>query len=138
MTKPKSGKKKTGTPKGVKAQRIDLDDAQIKQCERYSGIGLNLDQIAALFDVSPRTLDNIINRQPEVACALKKGKSLGIAKVASSLFSVATDPTHPKHISAVFFYLKTQAKWVEARDEGENHRENAYEPPDSIVDDDED
>jgi hypothetical protein len=138
MTKPSKPRKKTGTPKGVQAKRIDFDEVQIKQCERYSGVGLNLDQIAALMDVSPKTLDNIIARQPEVAYALKKGKARAIAQVATSLFSVAVDSKHPKQLSAIFFFLKCQARWVEARDEGENLKEDPYEPPDSLVDDEDD
>lgn len=138
MTKPKTGKKKPGVPKGVQAKRIDLDADQIKLCEKYSGIGLNLDHIAYLIGVHPRTLDNIIKRQPEVAYAIKKGEAMGIAKVTSKLFGMIDNASHKNHFSAVCFFMKCKGKWVEARDQGESIKEDPYEPPDSIVDDDDD
>lgn len=138
MEQNKKTRKKPGPPKGVKGVRIVFNDAQVKEVEKYAAVGLNLDQIAALMDVSPKTLDTIMVRQLEVGYAVKKGKAKGIGRVAQSLFSIATNTDHPKQFSAICFYLKTQGRWVEARDEGEALKEDPYEPPDSLVDDDDD
>lgn len=138
MEQNKKTRKKTGPPKGVQGVRIVFDEVQTKTIEKYATVGLNLDQIAALMEVSPKTLDNIIARQPEVGYAIKRGKAKGIGRVAQSLFSIATDTEHIKQFSAICFYLKTQGRWVEARDEGENVKEDPYEPPDSLIDDEDD
>lgn len=106
-------RKKGGTPKGVKAMRVDLTEDQIKLCERYGTVGLNNDQLAGIFGVSPATFDEILKRQPEVAQAIKRGRGNGIGKIAGTLFQKAA----AGNITAAIFYLKTQGRWVEARDD---------------------
>lgn len=146
MTKPKTGKKRPGPPKGVKGERIILSHDDVEKCETYGKVGLTLDQIAGIVGVSPTTLDEIIKRQPEVGRAIKKGRAQGIYQMGGTLFQRGLgvrDPKTKKYIekpdtTAMIFYLKCQGRWVEARDQGENIKEDPYEPPDSIVDDDDD
>ena len=124
-------KKKSGPPKGVQGKRIDFSEADIAQCESYGSVGLNLDQIAALFNISSSALDNVIRRQPEVGCAIKRGKAKGIGNIAKSLYTKAIEGDR----TCMIFYLKTQGRWVEATDQGDTIQEEPYSPPESLVDD---
>ena len=97
--------------KGVKDTRIDLTPEQVEMCRKYAAVGLNNDQMAALCDVSPATFDLIIKRQPEVGKAISKGRASGIGGVANTLYQQAMSG----NLTAAIFYLKTRAKWAEAR-----------------------
>lgn len=135
-----AGKGKPGPEPGQVCEKIVLDDAQIAQCKKLSGIGLNLDQLAAYLELSPKTLDNIIKRQPEVGYAIKKGKAEAIGTVASTLFQMATGQKSPDgkgyirepHPSSIFFFLKTQGRWVEAKEDLATDDEDEYEEPESM------
>lgn len=100
-------------PKNVQPPKVVLNEEQIKLCEKYGAVGLNNDQLAGIFEVTPSTFDLIMKRQPEVARAIKKGRGNGIGKIAGTLFQKAA----AGNITAAIFYLKTQGKWVEARDD---------------------
>lgn len=108
----KKRKKPGGTPKGVKAMRIDLTEEQIEMCAKYAAVGLNLNQMAALCDVSTTTFDEILKREPHIARAIEKGRSRGIGKMAQTLFQQAEGG----NTTALIFYLKTRARWAEARE----------------------
>lgn len=99
--------------KNVKPPKVVLNDEQIKLCEKYGAVGLNNDQLAGIFEVSPRTFDEIMVRQPEVARAIKRGRGNGVFKIGGTLFQKAA----AGNITAAIFYLKTQGRWVEARDD---------------------
>lgn len=99
--------------KNVKPPKVVLSEDQVKLCEKYGAVGLNNDQLAGIFEVTPSTFDLIMKRQPEVARAIKRGRGNGIGKIAGTLFQKAA----AGNITAAIFYLKTQGRWVEARDE---------------------
>jgi hypothetical protein len=89
-----------------------LSEEQIKMCSKYAGVGLTYDQMAALCDVSPATFDEILNRQPDARQAIEKGRSSGIGGIANTLYQQAMKG----NTAAAIFYLKTRARWAEARD----------------------
>jgi len=97
--------------KGKFDKRIDLTEEQIKQVGKYAAVGLTLDQIAALCDVSPKTMDEIIKRQPGVGHAIEKGRATGVGGVANTLYQQAMSG----NLTAAIFYLKTRARWAEAK-----------------------
>lgn len=111
-------KKKTGRPKG---SGINLTDEQKKLAGQLAAVGCNLDQIAAMLDMDPKTLDNIIARDPSVSCAISKGRGNGISKVAATAYQMAISGKQP---AMTIFFLKTRARWAEARDIDPNE-ENA-------------
>lgn len=92
----------------------ELTADEISQANRLAMVGLNNDQLAGYFGVSPATWDRIMERQAEVGEAIEKGRASGIGKVAASLFQNATQKNN---VAAQIFFLKTRARWREIHPE---------------------
>jgi len=90
-----------------------IDKSQFPLLEKMAQAGLTLDQMAAIFEVSTTTFDEILVRQPEVKRAIEKGRSVAIMQVGSTAFQQAVSGKVP---IMTMFYLKTRARWAEARD----------------------
>ena len=73
---------------------------------------LNQTQIANYFGMSERRFRDLMKRQDEISSAYKKGKSRAIANVGGSLLTKALSGD----VTAMIFYLKTQAGWKEGID----------------------
>jgi flagellar motility protein MotE (MotC chaperone) len=97
--KPKRGR---GQPKK------QLSDAQIAQVEALASV-LTKGQIADYMGMSENTLREREREDERIAEAYKRGKSKAIASVASNLLTQA----RAGNLTAIIFYLKTQAKWQE-------------------------
>lgn len=100
----KEEKNKGGRP------RVVFDEKQIKEVERFAAV-LNVDQIAELFGISEATFYRILDRQPEVMRAYKRGRAVAAGRVAQTLFRRACDGD----LTAAIFYLKTRAGWRETK-----------------------
>ena len=85
-----------------------LDEKQTAQVEALASV-LTLEQIADYFGMHRDTFNAICERQPEVFRHYKKGKTKAIANVAQNLIKQAQDG----NITAIIFFLKTQAGWRE-------------------------
>lgn len=95
-----------GRPKTV------LTDEQIVQVEALAAY-LSISDIAYFLDISPRNFLDIKNRDPRVEEAYKKGKAKAISFVASKLMNIIREEENtPTKLSAIIFYLKTQAAWT--------------------------
>lgn len=95
-----------GRPKTV------LTDEQIAQVEALAAY-LSINDIAYFFDISERSFLDIKNRDPRVEEAYKKGKAKAISFVASKLMNIIREEENtPTKLSAIIFYLKTQAGWT--------------------------
>lgn len=70
-------------------------------------------QLADYMGVSFSTFREIEKRQPEVAIAYQKGKAQQIDEVAGHLL----EQCRKGNITAIIFYLKTQAQWKEEQEE---------------------
>jgi hypothetical protein len=102
-------------------------------------LGLKDDEIAASFDISPRTLANWKDRHPEFMQALKKGKEQADADIANSLYHRAKgyskkviEPVvtkdgvieiektiyYPPDTTAIIYWLKNRQphKWRDKRE----------------------
>jgi hypothetical protein len=102
MTKKKN---RGGRPKTV------LTDEQIVQVEALAAY-LSISDIAYFLDISIRNFLDIKNRDPRVEEAYKKGKAKAISFVASKLMNIIREEENtPTKLSAIIFYLKTQAGW---------------------------
>jgi hypothetical protein len=112
------GKNKGGRP----AKEITED--QMAQVEALGAV-LSLEQVADYFGIGKTTFYAIMERQPEVGERYKKGKSRAISDVAQGLLKQARDG----NLTAMMFYLKTQAGWRETEPKSED-QESA--PPLSI------
>lgn len=87
------------------------------QIEKLAGVGLNLQQIAQVLDVSDETIRKRMHESPEIALALKKGRAKAYANVAKTAYELATSGTEP---AMTMFWLKCQAKWREREPETVN------------------
>lgn len=85
-----------------------LTAEQIAQLEKLAA-HLTLEQIADFFNVSSRTLRRRMHNDARILSAYKKGRAAAIDEVARSLLDLAK----AKNLTAIIFYLKTQAGWRE-------------------------
>jgi len=85
-------------------------EQEIKECFELSDV-LSQKQLADYFGCTPNTLRAAFERQTELSEAYRKGKALGITKVAKSLAAKALDGD----INAAKFYLSHQAGWSEVK-----------------------
>ncbi len=105
MTKKKNP---VGRPKDSEKIFTDEQIAQIEALAAY----LSINDIAYYFDISVRSFFDIKNRDQRVEEAYKKGKSKAISFVASKLMNIIREEENtPTKLSAIIFYLKTQAGW---------------------------
>lgn len=84
--------------------------------------GLTLDQMAGIFEMCPATFDEVLKRQPEVKQAIEKGRANAIMQVGSTAFQQAVSGKVPV---MTMFYLKTRARWAEAKDVDPNSQDDS-------------
>lgn len=85
-----------------------LDQRQLLQVEAL-GAFLTLEQVADYFEMSRPAFALVRERQPEVDSHYKKGRTKVIKNIANSLITQA----RKGNLTAIIFYLKTQAGWRE-------------------------
>jgi DNA-binding XRE family transcriptional regulator len=90
---------------------VVFDEKQTAQVEALAAVMTKV-QMADYFGISEPTLKQIEERQPEVSLAYKRGKAKAIGSVGSNLLSQAKNG----NVTAIIFYLKTQAGWREERE----------------------
>lgn len=91
---------------------VVFDEKMVSQVEALSSV-LSKSQMADYFAISETTFREVESRQPEVSDAYKRGKSRAVASVGSNLISQA----RKGNVTAMIFYLKTQAGWKEDKQE---------------------
>ena len=79
-----------------------------------AAMGLTQAQIAAQVNW-PDGISEVTLRQ-HFADELDHGASRVLAKVAGNLLKIATDPMHPKSVTAAIFVLKARANWRDGGD----------------------
>lgn len=84
---------------------VSLSDAERYQIQVMSGLGLKVDQMATILNLSMSNL--VENYQDDI----QKGRALAIERVSKVLFDMAVDYEHPNETK---FYLKAQAGWKES------------------------
>jgi hypothetical protein len=95
-----------GRPKFV------FTDDQIVQVEKLASV-LSKKQMADYFGINENTFLAAEKRQPDVFQAYQKGRAQAITSVAGNLIQQAISG----NVTAAIFYLKTQARWKELKDE---------------------
>ena len=89
------------------------DERTIERIEFLSGTGLNQEQICHVIGVSVDTFAKRIKEgYSELAEAVKKGRSKGVAIVVNSLFESAKNG----NLGAQCFFLKNTAGWTDRQD----------------------
>jgi hypothetical protein len=89
-------------------RKLQISPNHIVTIETMAANGATLDQIAAVLEISPRTLDNWLKRE-DIRCCYNRAKLKAIDQVAGALFSKAL----AGDVACMIFYLKTQAGWRE-------------------------
>lgn len=99
--------------RGKGRPRFVPTDEQVKQIAKLYGLGLTYDQLAGFLELSPTCFDELLERQPEIKRAISKAKAGAIGSISSTLFKQAQEG----NLTAAIFYLKTQGRWAEAREQ---------------------
>ena len=106
--------KKRGRPPKWKPEYVD-------QAHKLALLGLTDVEIAQVFDVSEKTLNNWKKKKPDFLQSLKRGKMLADAEVSMSLYKRARG------------YTKTTTRDVKINDEVRTLNETKHYPPDSTA-----
>ena len=98
-----------------------ITDKVIRDIEILSGLGLTTRQLHGYFGVSAGTWANRRAKYPQIDVAFHRGKSKQIAHVSQSL----QKQINSGNVTAMIFYLKTQAGWKEDNSAAEDEKINA-------------
>ncbi len=90
--------------------RKTLTEEQKAQVEALAAY-LTQGQIADYFGIGERTFRDMMDREPDISAAYKRGKAKAIGTVAQNLIKKARDGDN----ACMMFYLKTQAGWRETQ-----------------------
>ena len=103
--------------------KIHID---LKQVESLAANGLTDEQIASALGISRTTLANRKRENEQFVQAIKRGKAKGIALVTNKLM----ESIKGGNITAMIFFLKTQAGWKETNvQEHTGANGTALQPP---------
>jgi hypothetical protein len=121
---------KTGSIEPVKVEDNKFTEAQLKQVETLSGLGLTRLQIGAVLGVSDRSIRSWAAASPAFSDALDRGKSIALSNVAKKAYELAIKG----NVNMIKYWLSTQAKWkettvIEHTGEGGGPVEATYVPP---------
>ena len=100
--------RKRGRPKKNVTQPSIIDWGTVEKLqllEEWSTQGLYIKDIAAKMGVSVSTVYDWMNKNPEIAAAIKKGRDKSIDMVENALFKSAING----NVTAMIFYLKNRA-----------------------------
>lgn len=106
-------KKKPEEPKDYYADPVTGQRRAIvfdtETIEYAAGLGLTLEQVQALFRLTPAEWAEVIKNKPELGVAINRGRSLSIFKVATKLM----EKVETGNLDAIKFYLKTKGGYAE-------------------------
>lgn len=88
--------------------KIEITPRIIARTEKYAGIGLSNNQIAAALEMSKETLRLKCISHPELALAIERGRAIGINNVASRIYAKATEEDN---LAAQMFFLERRGGW---------------------------
>ena len=106
--------------------KIKID---LKQVESLAANGLTQEQIAAALGISESTLHKRKKENTEFTAAIKRGKAKGIALVTNKLM----ESIKGGNMTAMIFFLKTQAGWRETSAQEEENKEAKNNPKNTIT-----
>ena len=101
--------RKRGRPKKKNVTQTSITDwgtvEKLQLLEEWSTQGLYIKEIAAKMGISVSTVYDWMNKNPEIAAAIKKGRDKSIDMVENALFKSAING----NVTAMIFYLKNRA-----------------------------
>lgn len=83
--------------------RIPITERDKQQIQTLAGLGMTLDKIALVLNISPRTLDRWL-KHDEVLALFQKGCALAEQTIAKTLFEKARDGD----MTAIIWYERTR------------------------------
>jgi hypothetical protein len=92
----------------------ELTPELLKQIETDSANGLTQVDIAWNVGLSASEWYKKKQQYPEIEDAIKRSKARAHRQAAGLLHQTWSDPTHPKQLTALMFYLKTQHGWKDS------------------------
>ncbi|MGB3495279.1 MAG: hypothetical protein WBA57_21290 [Elainellaceae cyanobacterium] len=114
--------------KTVGRPQLEVSQSDLRLIENYAGRGATLDDIATVIGWSSSTLDRRLADTPEVDEAYKRGRAIAKHEMSTRLWDIAfsdKDGTPSRSsITAVIFWLKTQAKWNDHEEQTAAAQEN--------------
>lgn len=113
MTKELKKPGKVGRPK-----KMINDPETLEKITELGSLGMTFGQIARALGISRSSLDRRRAEFEEIEEAIKKGESLGIAKVSKALMDSAI---YDKNPTSMIFYLKNRSdKWSDRQEVNHN------------------
>ena len=101
--------RKRGRPKKNNVTQPSITDwgtfEKLQLLEEWSTQGLYIKDIAAKMGISVSTVYDWMNKNPDIAAAIKKGRDKSIDMVENALFKSAISG----NVTAMIFYLKNRA-----------------------------
>lgn len=117
-------KSKTKTKKPVGRQPVIFTNEDKEKIEELAGLGLTNEQIAKYYKVCLNTL------LKNCSIELELGKAKGLSIVTGELMKAIKNG----NVTAMIFYLKTQARWKEADTHLEKKPEDNKLPVPNLID----
>ena len=112
---------------------IVLTNEQIVQVEALAAC-LTIEDITNYLGIAQSTFYEIRNRQPEVLEAYNKGVAKARSFVASKLMGYINEKANtPSKLTAIMFYLRTQAGWSEKQEMNVTTKDVTPRLPDIVV-----
>lgn len=93
-------------------RKLPLQPQDIKQIETMAGLGLKVEQMAAILGMSKATLDRRMTDTKGAFEALEKGRAAAILNVSKTAYQMALAGKVP---AMTMFYLKCRAGWKETQ-----------------------
>lgn len=108
--------------------KMKLTPEQRESVGKLAGL-LTQEQLADFLGVSRSTFKNMLERDDELNNLYKKGRAKLLAGVAHNLAQKALDG----NITAIIFYLKTQASWHEKPPQDHDTKPRTEQPTEIII-----
>lgn len=95
--------------KKIKEPRLKVTPEVVEHIRKLGGLGLTKSQICNYYGFSLAGWDLKTAQYPEIDIAMKQGRAEKISKASGKLW----EAVERGNLSAIIFFLKTQARWSE-------------------------
>ena len=93
-------------------RKLHLELTQIDQIKTMAGLGLKVEQMAAILGMSKKTFERRMKDTPGANDALEKGRATASFQVTKKAYEMAVDGKHPV---MTIFWLKVRENWKETQ-----------------------
>lgn len=104
-----------------------LTPKRLQTIEELARKGCTQETIARQIGLHPSTYYEKKKLFPEMEEAIQKAKACSEEAVVGYLWNIITDPKHPKHFSAIVFYLKAQHKWEDKKNNDDGPKNGTFQ-----------